>query len=193
MRIERLSQSEFAIFLTFEDLVERGFTKDDLWHDASDVRTLFSDMVQEASSELGIELEGVLLVQVHLMQAQGMHIVVTQKNESTNWDEDFIEMKVTLDESKELIFSFAQFEHLIQLAPYLSLKDINDGTVFYMDDRYYMMLTEQVIQGADLENIIAMMSEFASPSIVTSHRLYEYGRMIYQTDAVKQIMDVFFK
>lgn len=193
MRIERLSQSEFTIFLTFEDLVERGFTKDDLWHDASDVRTLFSDMVQEASSELGIELEGVLLVQVHLMQAQGMHVVVTQKDENTSWDEDFIEMKVTLDESKEIIFSFTQFEHLIQLAPYLYTKNIVEGTVFHMDDRYYMMLTEEMIQEDDIGNIIAVMSEFATPSIVTSHRLYEYGKIIYTSDAVKQIMNVFFE
>src|SRR5690625_675931 len=104
MRIERISENQFTIFLTFEDLVERGFTKNDLWHDALSVQNLFSDMMYEASSELGFELEGMLLVQVHLMQAQGMHIVVTQKFDEIDIDmdidEDFIEMKVTLDESK---------------------------------------------------------------------------------------------
>src|SRR5690625_4610967 len=79
LRIERVSERQFTIFLTFDDLIDRGFTRDDLWHDVSKVRNLFSDMVQEASSELGIELEGLLLVQVHLMQAQGMHVIVTQK------------------------------------------------------------------------------------------------------------------
>lgn len=76
MRIERISTDQFKIFLTFDDLIERGFTREDLWHDASNVRTLFSDMMYEASSELGMEFEGMLLVQVHLMQAQGMHILL---------------------------------------------------------------------------------------------------------------------
>jgi adapter protein MecA 1/2 len=113
MRIERVSDSQFTIFLTFDDLIERGFTKDDLWEDVTGVRNLFSDMMYEASSELDFELEGMLLVQVHLMQAQGMHVIVTQKVENINWDEDFIEIKVTLDESKELIFSFDEFEDII--------------------------------------------------------------------------------
>src|SRR5690625_2854910 len=104
MRIERVSANQITIFLTFDDLVERGFTKDDIWHDASNVQSLFSDMMYEASTELGFELEGMLLIQVHLMQAQGMHIIVTQKFDEIDIDmdidEDFIEMKVTLDESK---------------------------------------------------------------------------------------------
>ncbi len=84
MRIERVSDNQFTIFLTFDDLVDRGFTKEDLWYDAANVRNLFSDMMYEASTELGFELEGVLLVQVHLMQAQGMHVVVTQKQGRRN-------------------------------------------------------------------------------------------------------------
>ncbi len=192
MRIERVSQSEFTIFLTFEDLVERGFTKDDLWHDASNVRTLFSDMVHEASTELGIELEGFFLVQVYLLQAQGMHVVVTKKIENT-WNEDFIEMKVTLDESREIIFSFDEFEHLIQLTPYLYEKSIYDAKVYFMDGRYYMIVTDPMIVADQTEDIIAIMSEYASPSIVTSHRLHAYGKVIYENNAVKQIHDVFLK
>lgn len=191
VRIERLSQSEFTIFLTFEDLIERGFTKDDLWHDASNVRTLFSDMVHEASAELGIELEGFFLVQVYLMQAQGMHVVVTKKVENTSWNEDFIEMKVTLDESKEIIFAFEEFEHMIQLTPYLHDKHIYNAKVYYMNGRYYMLIMDPTILAAQTENIIAIMSEFASPSIVTSYRLREYGKVIYETNAIQYIHDTF--
>ncbi|HLQ71503.1 MAG TPA: adaptor protein MecA, partial [Bacillota bacterium] len=65
MRVERVSNSQFTIFLTFDDLMERGFTKEDLWYDASNVRDLFSDMMYEASIELDFELEGMLIIQVH--------------------------------------------------------------------------------------------------------------------------------
>ncbi|WP_077326729.1 genetic competence negative regulator [Virgibacillus siamensis] len=190
MRIEQVSSSQFTIFLTFDDLVERGFTKEDLWHDVSNVRSLFSDMMYEASTELDFELEGILLVQVHLMQAQGMHVVVTKKNENISWDEDFIEMKVTLDESKELIFSFEEFEDIIQVSSYLAGFNVDGGQVYYFDSRYYMLLHEKEV-GIDKEDIIAVMSEFSTPSIITSYRLKEYGKVIMSEKAVNQVINAF--
>lgn len=194
MRIERVSNDQFTIFLSFEDLVERGFTKEDLWHDASSVQNLFSDMMYEASSELDFELEGMLLVQVNLMQAQGMHIIVTQQlgdsDEEIN-EEDFIEMKVTLDESKELIYLFDEFENIIRVSSYLSSHDIEGGQVYHMNGSYYMLLDDVDLENQNTENLIAIMSEFSQPSIVTSHRLKEYGKVIYSSDAVKQIVQVF--
>ncbi|MFC2948286.1 genetic competence negative regulator [Virgibacillus sediminis] len=192
MRIERMSENQFAIFLTFDDLVERGFTKEELWHDALSVRNLFSDMLYEASSELGFELEGMLLVHVYLMQAQGMHVMVTQNFENQEWEEDYIEMKVTLDESEELIFSFDAFEDIIQVSSYLSSLSIEGGQVYFMDDLYYMLLSEEDLSQQDKENVIAVMSEFSIPSIITSHRLKEYGKEIFKSDAVKEIIKVFY-
>ena len=195
MRIERISDDQFTIFLTFEDLIERGFTKDDLWHDASSIQNLFSDMMYEASTELGFELEGMLLVQVHLMQAQGMHIMVTQRFEDIDMemdiDEDFIEMKVTLDESNELMFAFREFEDIIQVSSYLGASSIEGGQVYHMDDHYYMLLDDQDLINKNRENIIAIMSEFSEPSIVTSHRLKEYGKVIYESNSVKHINEDF--
>ncbi|MFD2630712.1 genetic competence negative regulator [Oceanobacillus kapialis] len=191
MRIERVSDNQFTIFLTFDDLIERGFTKENLWHDAISVQNLFSDMMYEASSELDFELEGELLVQVHLMQAQGMHVIVTQKFENMDWDEDYIEMKVTLDESKELIFSFSDFENIIQVSAYLHQIGMNGGQVYFMQDTYYMLLDDDDLEEMNKEDIIAIMSEYSSPSIITSYRLIEYGKQIYKSDAVENIINTF--
>ncbi|WP_029329076.1 genetic competence negative regulator [Lentibacillus jeotgali] len=192
MRIERVSNNQFAIFLTFDDLIDRGFTKEDLWYDAANVRHLFSDMMYEASTELGFELEGELLVQVHLMQAQGMHVFVTRNGSSSEWDEDFVEMKVTLDESKELIFAFDDFEDIIQVASYLEASDINGGQIYHMDHCYYVLFNEGELPQGHRENVIAIMSEFSFPSIITSYRLKEYGKVIMSESAVKQLIDTFY-
>ncbi|HLR01426.1 MAG TPA: genetic competence negative regulator [Virgibacillus sp.] len=191
MRIERVSNSQFTIFLTFDDLMERGFTKEDLWYDATSVRDLFSDMMYEASTELNFELEGMLIVHVHLMQAQGMHVIVTQKTEEINWDEDYIEMKVTLDESNELIFAFSDFEDVIQVSFSLFTIGINGGTIYYWNGKYYMQFNENMFQGRNKEDMIAILSEFSTPSIVTSHRLEAYGKKIMEHDAVYQINRTF--
>lgn len=173
-------------------MVERGFTKDDLWHDASSVQDLFSDMMYEACDELGLELEGMLLVQVHLMQAQGMHIVVTQNFEDIHWDDDFVEMKVTLDESQELIFSFKEFEHIIQVCSYLNTLSLTEGQIYYLNNRYYMILDENELRDKEKEDVIAIMSEFSEPSIITSYRLKEYGKPILDSEAIKIIMQQFY-
>src|SRR5690625_3371396 len=152
-------------------------------------------MMYEASTELGFAFEGMLLVQVHLMQEQGMHIVVTQKFDEIDIDmdidEDFIEMTVTLDESKELMFSFEEFEDIIQVSSYLVASSIEGGQVYYMNDHYYMLLDDHDLVDKNRENIIAIMSEFSQPSIVTSYRLKEYGKIIYESNAVKQINQFF--
>ncbi|MDY0396542.1 genetic competence negative regulator [Virgibacillus halophilus] len=191
MRIERVSNNQFTMFLTFDDLIERGFTKEDLWYDAKDVRNLFSDIMYEASFELGIELAGSLLVQVYLMQAQGMHVTVTQKVADVDWEDDFIEMKVTLDESNELLFSFADFEHVIQVSHCLANLKIGGGSVYHMNDRYYMLFEKADLKHNITEDVIAVMSEFSVPSILTSHRLLEYGKTIIANDAVDQIIHHF--
>ncbi|GGA61099.1 genetic competence negative regulator [Ornithinibacillus halotolerans] len=191
MRIERVSSSQFTIFLTFDDLVERGFNKEEFLHDATSIQNLFTDVMYEASSELGFELEGKLNVQVLLMQAQGMHVIVTQNCDTIDWDEDVIEMKVTLDESKELIFSFDDFEDVIQVSSYLSKLAVSGGQVFHMGSRYYMLLNQNELNGNHKENIIALMSEFANPSIVTSYRLKEYGKIIIQSNAIETIVNTF--
>lgn len=191
MRLERLSSNQFKIFLTFDDLIERGLTKEDLWRDLPRMQALFHDMMYEASDELGFELEGVLLVQVHVMQAQGMLIIVTQSHMDDEEDEEYIEMKVTLDESEELIFLFDSFEDLIQLATHLGQVGISGGSVYYFEGNYYMQLTDESVVGLNREHIIALLSEFSSPSILTSHRLLEYGKPIMSDNAVQQLNTYF--
>ena len=193
MRLERLSTNQFKIFLTFDDLIERGLTKEDLWHDMPRVHSLFHDMMYEASDELGLELEGVLLVQVHLMQAQGMLVIVTQNNQATEPDDDYVEMKVTLDESSELIFFFNEFEQIIQVSNHLQNIGFTGGSVYHMDDKYYMQLSDDDVQKYNREHIIAIMSEFGTPSIITSHRLHEYGKKILDSNAKEHIIHYFRK
>ncbi|MBU5466289.1 genetic competence negative regulator [Virgibacillus sp. MSJ-26] len=190
MRIERLSNHQFKIFLTFDDLNERGFNKESLWIDLDNVRDLFSDMMYEASDEIGFELYGSLLIQVHLMQAQGMHIIVTQKVEDYEIDEDFIEMKVTLNESKELIFKFEEFEDIINGAHHLSSFSLIDAAIYYFNDHYYMIIEDQT-ESPDKEDLIAIMAEFSTPSITTSYLIKEYGKSIFQTNAIQEILHYF--
>ncbi|MCP8616725.1 genetic competence negative regulator [Salirhabdus salicampi] len=189
MRLERLGVNKFKIFLTFDDLEERGFSREELWYDFPQAHRLFQEMLFEASEELGIDLDGVILVQVHLLNAQGMLIVVTQDLDYV--DDEFIEMKVTLDESKEFIFSFASFESVIGLCHRLHRIGVSGGDIYHMEQQYYMHLDEQQLTRLNREDLIAIMSEYSSPSTVTSIRLQEYGKEIVKRNAIEEVVKYF--
>ena len=78
MKIERLSQDKIRIFLTFDDLTERGIQKDDMWREIPKVHELFSEMMDQAYSELGFDPSGPLAVEVFALPAQGMVVIVTR-------------------------------------------------------------------------------------------------------------------
>lgn len=194
MRLERLSSNQFKIFLTFDDLSERGLTKEDLWQDLPEMQALFHDMMFEASDELDFELEGILIVQVHLLQAQGMLIIVTQNQlDGDDKDDDFVEMKVTLDESSELIFLFNEFEDMIQLALQLDMLGISGGNAYHFEKSYYLEFLDEDIEGLNREHFIAILSEFASASVLTSYRLEEYGNLFIEANAVQVLKHYFSK
>src|SRR5690625_7594160 len=109
------------------------------------------------------------------MQAQGMHVIVTQKIVDHEIEDDFIEMKVTLNESKELIFKFEEFEDIINGAHHLSSFLLKDAAIYYFNDHYYMIIEDET-ESPDKEDLIAIMAKFSTPSIPTSYLINEYGK-----------------
>lgn len=190
MRLERLSVNQFKIFLTYNDLKERGYSKEELWNNLPKANELFQDMLYEACDELGIELDGKLVVQVYMLQAQGMVIVVTQNNEGMS-NEDFIELKVTMDESKELMFVFDDFEDVIQAAGSFKKLTERQTSLYYYEGYYFVKIHDEELNDQSKEEIISMVSEFSSPSTMTSYVLNEYGKCIVEQNAFEIIQKYF--
>ncbi|WP_067836588.1 genetic competence negative regulator [Amphibacillus sediminis] len=191
MRLERLSSNQFKIFLTFDDLIERGLTEEMLWRDLPSMQALFHDMMFEASDELDIELSGVLSVQVYMLQAQGMLIIVTQEHIDQEDEDDFIEMQVTLDESDALLYVFDDFEDIIQLAHTLGRLEIDSGAVYYFENNYYVYFTDDLLNDINQEDIIALLSEYSEASVLSPARLMEYGQLIIEEQAMFALRQMF--
>ncbi|MDX8364824.1 genetic competence negative regulator [Cytobacillus sp. IB215665] len=195
MRLERLNYNKIKIFLTFDDLVDRGLTKDDLWQDSIKVQQLFRDMIDEASEELGFEANGSIAVEIFSIPAQGMVVIVTKDHADVDVDEefldDYIEMKVTLDESDDLFYEFSSFEDVIQLAGRLFLLNITDGKLYSYNNRFYIHFDEKI----DLykEHFIAVVAEYGNPATITTHRVHEYGKLLMDENAIQQLYEYFIK
>lgn len=196
MRLERLNYNKIKIFLTFDDLTERGLTKDDLWHDVPKVHQLFRDMMSEASDELGFEADGPIAVEVFSLQAQGMVVIVTKGSFDENeMEEDFadeyIEMQVTLDESDDIFYEFQSFEDIISLAKPLFELGITGGRLYSYQSSFYLEITE--VETIPENNLIAILSEYGNPATLTTYRVEEYGKCLMKNNAISQVYQYFIK
>lgn len=195
MRVERLGGDKIRFFLTLDDLMDRGIEKEDMWRDVPKVHELFNDMMEQAYQELGFEVVGPVAVEVFALPAQGMVIVVTRgrTNESDQEEynhEEIYELEVTMEESNEIVFRFADFEHLVQAATNLHLIIPTGGSVFAYQNAYYLVFDDD-LETDQIEAVIAILSEFGEASTVTGTVLEEYGKIIWSQDAINQIKQYF--
>ncbi|MGG0187397.1 genetic competence negative regulator [Bacillus rhizoplanae] len=194
MRLERLNYNKIKIFLTFDDLSERGLTKEDLWKNAPKVQQLFRDMMQEANKELGFEADGPIAVEVFSLQAQGMVVIVTKENQESDTEEEFqdeyIEMQVTLDESEHILYEFTSLEDVIALAGRLYSLGVTGGKLYTWQNRFYLWLEEDSTMLLK-EDMIAILAEFGNSSTITIYRMMEYGKELMANEAIEQIYKYF--
>jgi adapter protein MecA 1/2 len=200
MRLERMNPDKIRIFLTFDDLSERGINKEDIWQDIPKVHELFNDMMDQAYHELDFEVSGPVAVEVFSLPAQGMVVIVTKgknspdKNvdkdlddEDLDDDEDFYELEVTLDETDDVLFVFKDFEDVVHVAHKLEPFIAADGRLLKYDNLYYLLLEELAEETSVYDLIIAILSEFGEASMKSKYMLQEYGSIIIEKQAIGTI------
>ncbi|MCD8511477.1 MAG: genetic competence negative regulator [Bacillus sp. (in: Bacteria)] len=188
MRLERLASDKIKIFLSFDDLRERGISKDEIWMDVPKIHDLFRDMISEASEQLGFDAEGPVIVEVFALPSQGMVVIVTITDEiEESFDDSFIELQITMDINENLLFKFSNVEDVIQLALDFHKIGITGGKLVYFDDEYYLAFRELDAYPLDVETFISKVVEYGETATVSGYRIEEYGKVIIEKNAVKQL------
>jgi adapter protein MecA 1/2 len=193
MRVERLGQDKIRIFLTFDDLTERGIEKEDMWRDIPKVHELFNDMMEQAYQELGFEVSGPVAVEVFALPAQGMVVIVTRgktgfrQEKEEEYEEEVYEMEVTLEESDLILYSFRDFEHMVEAAHRINGMLTNGGSAYFYQGKYFLVLEEVDLDQERYHKLIAILSEYGEATPTTVYVLEEYGKVVFAEDAVKEI------
>lgn len=175
-----------------DDLSDRGLSKEDIWKDSMKWNQLFHDMLEEASDEFGLEIIGTVAVEVFSLQAQGMVMIVTmeeQENDDEPFDDGFIEMQVSMEDSEMILFEFENIEDVIQLAKRLAGAGIVGGSLYYFNEMYYLSMDG--VQ-PDANKTVSLLAEYGNPSIFSIHRIIEYGNEIMKENAVELLVHHFF-
>lgn len=199
MKIERLGTNKIRIFLTFDDLSERGIQKEDMWRELPKVHELFSEMMEQAYTELGFDPTGPLAVEVFALPAQGMVVIVTRgkydgplgMHLEDELEEDVYEMEVTMEQSDTIMYAFSDFEHLIELAHLIDPHVKEDGTLYHYKDRYILYLEAKELEQSTYNSLIALLAEYGEATSVTPAVLGEYGKVIMPDHAISTIITHF--
>jgi adapter protein MecA 1/2 len=197
MRMERLSQDKIRIFLTFDDLTERGIQKEDMWREIPKVHELFSEMMDQAYNELGFDASGPLAVEVFAMPAQGMVVIVTRGKlerdaESAVEDEEEVyELEVTLEQSEAIIYRFRDIEDAIGAAKTLAGRLTDEGRMYRYQNQWILCFDPAGLESSGYHALIAVLAEYGEATSVTPAVLEEYGKLIIASNAVKVLADNF--
>lgn len=192
MRLERLTANKIKIFLTSDDLIDRGLSKEDIWKDSSKWNQLFHDMLEEASEEFDVDIQGSVAVEIFSLQAQGMIMIITvnevEEDEELLYD-GFIEMQVSVGGFDDLIYEIEEFEDIIGLAKRLSSMNIFGGSLYTLNNRYYFLMVK--LEASKNEQAACVLSEYGNASIISPYILSEYGKSIIEDKAVETILHFF--
>lgn len=191
MRLERLTYNKIKIFLTTDDLSERGLTKEDIWKDSLKWHQLFYEMLEEASEEYGVDIQGSVAVEIFSMHTQGMIMIVTMEehDEDEFLRDGFVDLQVNSHVNDELLFEFTDIEDLIHLSLRLADMDFQVSSLYNMNDKYFLLI--KCPNAEDKDRIAANMAEFGCASLESVHRLKEYGKLVIENKAIETLVHYF--
>lgn len=168
MEIERVNENTVKFFISYRDIEDRGFNREEIWYDREQGEELFWEMMDEAASEGDFELEGPLWIQVQAYE-KGLEIIVTKamlsqdgtKLELPVVDEKDLEITfeyradnkgkneehkkagkkhpLFLDKDKSFLVKFDNFEDAIRLAHTIDHDELRSD-LYVFDDVYYMYI-----------------------------------------------------
>lgn len=217
MEIERINENTVKFYISYIDIEDRGFEREEIWYNRERSEQLFWQMMEEVNYKEDFKVEGPLWIQVQALE-KGLEIVVT-KAQMGKQQQDVSELdaleemslgerlaritsgKPTSDIRKQqddddnlwMTASFDTLEDAIQLSHYINEDLENDLTTvlyFYKNNYYiYVELTPELFE--QQEDILSQIFEYSRESDVTYHVLDEYAKIVFDDNVFAQIRNYF--
>ncbi|WP_242136524.1 adaptor protein MecA [Bacillus cereus group sp. BfR-BA-01360] len=216
MDIERINDHTMKFFITYVDIEDRGFNREEIWYNRERSEQLFWEMMDEARDYDDFFIDGPLRIQVQALD-KGIEVLVTKAQLSKDGQKlelpiglDKI-IDIPLDESIESLFQqeleeegtvtnfnedgtlgflikFEDFEDVISLSHRLIFEDIKDQ-LYSFENRYYVYVEfdEVLHDEEEIDRILSIILEYGEESTLTIHRVSEYGKEIMSEHALETI------
>lgn len=217
MDIERINENTVKFYISYIDIEERGFDREEIWYNRERSEELFWEMMEEVHQEEEFAVEGPLWIQVQALE-KGLEILVTKAQISkdgqkfelpipTDKDlpvdekiEDLLDQHLNqrqsldeglLEEEEEILeflLSFQEFEDVISLSKRTGLDDLLTK-LFFFEGRYflYVEFPEEIIDEEEIDDLLSILLEYGNETSLTIHRIEEYGKEIISQDVFHEL------
>ncbi len=217
MEIERINDNTVKFYISYLDVEERGFSRDEIWFNRDKSEELFWEMMDEVNEEADFVMEGPLWIQVQAMD-KGLEVTVTRAQLTKDGQkldlpddieerrkmfageeagtQEFDEFEPVYDDSdvKKLDYSFifSEIEELLPIANRLMYMPL-DTAVYHFEGKYYLHISfDEILHSEkDMKNQLSVITEYIQQSPMTIHRLEEYGKQIFKEDALANVLHYF--
>lgn len=180
MKIERINDNTIKFYISYMDIEDRGFNREEIWYNRERSEQLFWQVMEEADHiEEDFEIEGPLWIQVQALE-KGLEITVTKAQMSKDGQnlEVPVDQMVSQDQIQEKIESLLEQDHIGQHAKDKAKDQIE------LDEEEYRILPNVVVF-RDFEDVISLSHAIDAEFI--DHAIYHYKDnyyMIYTFDDV---------
>ncbi len=166
MEIERINENTVKFYISYIDIEERGFDREEIWYNRERSEELFWEMMDEVHHEAEFAVEGPLWIQVQALE-KGLEILVTRTQVSK--DGAKFDLPVIDDKSNDLPVDERIEEMLDQ--------HFNPNAEKQGDRSLYEEDLEFLLVFKDFEDVISLSKQHGLDGLVTS--LYEYEGKYY--------------
>lgn len=217
MDIERINEHTVKFYISYLDVEERGFSRDEIWFNREKSEELFWEMMEEVNDEADIVMEGPLWIQVQALD-KGLEVTVskaqmTKDGQKFDMPDDIEERRKMFGEEDEdapgfedfnsvfedpqvrrldYMFKLRQVEDLVPLARRLMYVPL-ETAVYHFENEYYLSVRfDDILHGdEDVKDQLSVIGEYLEKAPMTIHRLEEYGKTIFADNALSNALYYF--
>lgn len=216
MDIERINENTLKLFITYSDIEDRGYTREEIWYNRAKGEELFWDVIGEVNTDDYFDLDGPIWIHINASDS-GLEVVVTRASMGNDSEtssmvgsfDDDLHISDSLDGMEESIFNaigksskedeqslenirfrFKDIDELVPLAKRAAHLDVKSA-LYKWENYYYLYVDVKDLENQEAKNIVALCSEYLPASKMTIHRLEEYAETIVAENCFETISHYF--
>lgn len=192
MKVEKISPNKFKLTFSDEDLKDFGVDFENLRYNSEDAQELFWNLIERADiEEEFFKDDAQIVVEAVVTKNDGLTMTVTRM---TDPSKKMPKIRHKKEKAKKyhdispLVFSFSEFEDLIQACKYIENVFVGISRLYKMEGEYYLVmdaLHESVAVSADIA--LHEYGEKVVNSDIAEGKLAEYGDLLIKDTAVADI------
>ena len=110
MDIERINENTLKLFITYSDIEDRGYSREEIWYNRAKGEELFWDVIGEVNTDDYFDLDGPIWIHINASES-GLEVVVTRA--SVNSDSDTSSMVGSFDDDLHIADQLNDMEESI--------------------------------------------------------------------------------